>query len=263
MYRVAVIEDEDIIRKGLVYSVPWLELGCTVVAEARNGIEGLEVIREYRPDLLLVDINMPIMDGLEMIQKTYREYEYAAIILSGYSTFEYAQKAIRYGVLDYLLKPLDMAELKDVVMKAQKQLDLCRLYLERQKSREDWKKVTLFGETPNLESEPVVQDMLRYIEEHYVEKVLMRDVALKLNYSEVYLNRKFKEIMGTTFIEYLNRCRIQKALDMIREGKMKIQDISWKCGVGEYKYFNIVFRKYLGCTPKEYAQMVRSQEERS
>lgn len=261
MYRVAVIEDEDIIRKGLVYSVPWLELGCTVVAEARNGIEGIEVIREHHPDLLLADINMPIMDGLEMIRETYQEYEYAAIILSGYSTFEYAQKAIRYGVLDYLLKPLDMAELKDVVMKAQRELDIRRLYLEQQKSREEWKKITLFGETPpDLETEPVVRDMLLYIEEHYVDKVLMRDVALKLNYSEVYLNRKFKEIMGTTFIEYLNRYRIQKALDMIREGKRKIQDISWKCGVGEYKYFNIVFKKYLGCTPKEYANMVRNHE---
>ena len=259
MYRVAVIEDEDIIRKGLVYSVPWLELGCTVVAEARNGIEGIEAIREHHPDLLLADINMPIMDGLEMIRETYREYEYAAIILSGYSTFEYAQKAIRYGVLDYLLKPLDMAELKDVVMKAQRELDIRRLYLEQKKSREEWKKVTLFGEVPPaLEAEPVVQAMLTYIEQHYVDKVLMRDVALKLNYSEAYLNRKFKEIMGTTFIEYLNRYRIQKSLDMIREGKMKIQDISWKCGVGEYKYFNIVFKKYLGCTPKEYACMIRS-----
>lgn len=259
MYRVAIMEDEDIIRKGLAYSVPWLELGCTVVAEARNGIEGIAAIREYHPDIILADINMPVMDGLEMIKETYREYEYAAIILSGYSTFEYAQRAIRYGVLDYLLKPLDIRELKDVVIKAQKEIGIRRMYLEQRKSQDEWRQISLLSDAPSgAVEETVVKEMLGYIEKNYMEKILTRDVALQLNYSETYLNKKFKEVMGTTFIEYLNRYRIQRALEMIRDGGIKIQDISWKCGVGEYKYFNIVFKKYIGCTPKEYAKLIQN-----
>lgn len=257
MYRVAVMEDEDIIRKGLVYSVPWLELNCTVVAESRNGIEGIEAIRMHHPDIILADINMPIMDGLEMIQKTYQDYEYAAVILSGYSTFEYAQKAIRYGVLDYLLKPLDTAELKEVILKAQKEISIRRSYLEQKKNREEWGRISLINEAPE-EAEPVVREMLKYIKQNYGGKVLMHDVAHQLNYSEVYLNKKFKEVMGTTFIEYLNRYRIQRALEMLKEGNTKVQDISWKCGVGEYKYFNTVFKKYIGCTPKEYMNLIRN-----
>lgn len=261
MDRVIVVEDEDIIRKGLVYSVPWLELGCTVVAEARNGIEGIEAIAAYQPDIVLVDINMPVMDGLRMIKDTYQNYEYSAIILSGYSTFEYAQQAIRYGVLDYLLKPLNMDELETVVKKAQKELILRKNYLDKKKDQEEWRRIVVLDDIPDVAAEnDVVNRMLDIIRANYKDKILMRDVSMQLNYSEVYLNRKFKDAMGTTFIEFLNRYRIQVALDMIKKGDTKIQDISWKCGVGEYKYFNIVFKKYIGCTPKEYLKLITNHK---
>ena len=108
MYKVMIAEDEDIIRKGLVYSIPWVDMGCSVISEVRNGIEGIEKIKENQPDIVIVDINMPVMDGLEMVQQTYEEYGYVAIILSGYSDFKYAQEAIRYGITGYLLKPLNI-----------------------------------------------------------------------------------------------------------------------------------------------------------
>lgn len=256
MYRVIVAEDEDIIRKGLVYSVPWLEMNCSVVAEAKNGVEGVEMIGKYQPDIVLADIDMPIKDGLEMIRETYQEYEYAAILLSGYSTFEYAQKAIRYGVLDYILKPLDVEELKGAVKKAADKVDARRAFLERKGKKEKLERISLIGQPPG-EPDAVVSAMLSYIDGHYQEKVLTRDVAARLNYSEAYLNRRFKEVMGTTFIEYLNRYRIQKALEMLWRGGMKVQDIAWQCGIGEYKYFNTVFKKYIGCSPKEYMALIR------
>ena len=105
MYKVIIVEDEDIIRKGLVYSVPWAEMDCSVVGEAANGIEGLELIREHNPDIAVIDINMPIMDGFQMLENSYEQYNYAPIILSGYSDFEYAKRAIHYGVKGYLLNP--------------------------------------------------------------------------------------------------------------------------------------------------------------
>lgn len=69
MYKVIIVEDEDIIRKGLVYSVPWAEMDCNVVGEAANGIEGLELIREHNPDIAVIDINMPVMDGFPNVGK--------------------------------------------------------------------------------------------------------------------------------------------------------------------------------------------------
>lgn len=88
--------------------------------------------------------------------------------------------------------------------------------------------------------------MLDYAAAHYQEKVALQDIANALNYSIAFLNKRFKKQTGTTFIEYLNRYRIQKALDLMKNGKLPLHEISWQCGIGDYKYFNTVFRKYLG-----------------
>ena len=118
MYRVLLVEDEEIIRKGIRYSVPWEECGCSVVGEAENGAVGEEKIAELQPDIVITDITMPVKSGLEMIADTREEYKYIAIILTGYSEFEYAQQAIRNGVSDYVLKPLDMDEMRTALEKA-------------------------------------------------------------------------------------------------------------------------------------------------
>ena len=113
MYRVLLVEDEEIIRKGIRYSVPWEEYGCSVVAEAENGAVGEEKIAELRPDIVITDIRMPDMDGLEMLREGRAVCPFHAIIISGYGEFDYAQQAIRLGVAEYLLKPVDVNELKN------------------------------------------------------------------------------------------------------------------------------------------------------
>ena len=88
MYRVLLVEDEEIIRKGIKNSIPWEEFGCSVIGEAGNGEEGVKLIEELRPDIVITDINMPLMDGLTMLSRTKFRYDYAAVILTGYSEFE-------------------------------------------------------------------------------------------------------------------------------------------------------------------------------
>ena len=88
MYKVVIVEDEEMILKGLVYSIPWADIGCTVVGQGRNGVEGMEQILLHRPDIVIVDINMPILSGTDMLRQTHADYCYSAIILSGYSSFE-------------------------------------------------------------------------------------------------------------------------------------------------------------------------------
>ena len=258
MYRVMVAEDEDIIRKGLVYSNPWEEMDCCVVAEARNGIEGIEAIRRHRPDIVLADINMPVKDGLEMIRETYAEYEYAAIIVSGYSSFEYAQEAFKYGVIGYLLKPLDKKEIVGAVQRAKRELEVRRIYINRELDKDEWRRLSLLDNTQDRrENTEIVERMLEYISLNYQRKIVMRDVVDKLNYSETFLNKKFKEEMGVTFIEYLNRYRIQKALELLRrDGRIRDQEAAGKCGFSDEKYFRNVFKKYIGCSPKEYINLI-------
>lgn len=262
MYKVIVAEDEDIIRKGLVYSVPWAEMDCSVVGEARNGVEGVELIKRLEPDIVMADINMPVLDGLGMIRETYENYNYSAIILSGYSNFEYARTAIRYGVTGYLLKPLKKEDLLEAVKDAKEKCLLRRTWLDRKQEQEKRKNIQLIPkEESSREDDAVVRDMLAFISQHYTEKMVLQDVVDALNYSETFLNKKFKKQMGTTFIEYLNRFRIQKALELLKDGKTAVQDVSWMCGIGDYKYFNMVFKKYIGCSPKEYVSEIREQRD--
>ena len=136
-----------------------------------------------------------------------------------------------------------------------------RSWMSHKKEKEEWKNIQLIPkEGTSSEDDAVVKEMLAFIRQHYREKLVSQDVVDALNYSETFLNKKFKKQMGTTFIEYLNRFRIQKALELLREGRTAVQDVSWQCGIGDYKYFNMVFKKYIGCSPKEYVGKIKQQE---
>ncbi|MCC8060657.1 MAG: response regulator [Clostridiales bacterium] len=253
MYKVAVMEDEEIIRKGLLFSVPWAELDCTVVADCADGEKGMQAIREHKPDIVITDINMPVVDGLEMIRRTCEEQEYSAIIISGYSDFEYAQTAIRYGVLGYLLKPIQKAELREAIERACRECAKRAAYQNHSKLPTQLKEQFLAENPMDYRGDDrLVQQMLDFVRDNYSRKILMSDLESALNYSDTFLNKKFKEAMGTTFMEYVNRYRIHQAIRMMTEEGLPVQETAWRCGIGEYKYFRTVFKKYLGCSPKEF-----------
>ena len=121
MLKVVVVEDEELVRKGIVLAVDWASVGCAVVGEAANGQEGLEVIARYRPDLIVTDIKMPRLDGLEMVRQLRAQGNRAyVILLTAYSDFSYAQAAVKLGAVDYLLKPFRDGELEAVVERIQR-----------------------------------------------------------------------------------------------------------------------------------------------
>ena len=259
---VLIVEDEDIIRKGLLFMVNWQDADCVVVGEAADGLEGLEKIRDTSPDIVVVDINMPVKDGLSMLEDSIEEYGYDAIIVSGYSDFEYARKAIRLGVTEYLLKPVNFNELYDDLGKIKaKQLAAARLRHEMKQLDIEKRKLGILDE-PETGDSPEgnrhVDHMMDCIRNHYSSHLSLTDISEQCGMSCTYLNSKFKSFTGYTFNDYLNRYRIQKALEMIRQGDLPIQDIAWKSGIGDYKYFRGVFRKYLGCSPKEYMKEISS-----
>ena len=107
MVKVLIAEDEDIIRKMLVQTIDWLRMGCVVAAETASGSQGVELIRELQPELVITDISMPGMDGLEMIRRGQEFADFESIVLTSYSRFDYAKQAIGAGVAAYILKPID------------------------------------------------------------------------------------------------------------------------------------------------------------
>lgn len=260
MYKVVVIEDEDIIRKGLLFLIDWARHDCLVVAECVNGEEGVEAIEKYKPDIVVTDISMPIMDGLEMIEQTYERYDYSAVILSSYSDFEYAQNAIKYGVLRYLLKPLKKEELDEAILKAVEEREKKKLYASAAFSfRESVAEFLDENSCSYRGQDELVMEILNFVHENYQKKILMSDLVKQMNYSDTFLNKKFKEATGSTFMEYVNRYRIQQAIKMLMNQKTSVQEVAWKCGIGEYKYFNTVFKKYMGCSPKEFVEEIKNQ----
>lgn len=120
--RIVIVEDEVRIRKGIAKMIE-SQTEHVVLGEAVNGEEGLEMVLRFKPDLVITDVRMPKMDGLEMVKNLYeRKIPLHAVILSGYSEFEYAQRAIRYGVDEYLLKPLDIDDIKMMLKKVEKKI---------------------------------------------------------------------------------------------------------------------------------------------
>src|SRR5690606_25453685 len=112
LHSVVLVDDEVYTRKGLIKLIDWESCGFRITGEADNGEDALELIRTTNPDLVITDIRMPVLDGLGLIQQLIEEDEEPPVfvIISGYDDFSYAQQAVRYGVHDFILKPIDEVE---------------------------------------------------------------------------------------------------------------------------------------------------------
>lgn len=253
MYRVVVIEDEEAIRKGIIMSIDFSALNCILIGEAGNGVEGIKLIQEKKPDIVITDVTMPLMSGIEMIEQTL-EYNYTSIIISGYDEFSYAKKAIKLGVCDYLMKPIDKEELNNVIQSIVSGFDLSSKISELLKEKNQIEHIQLL-ETLNKEDH-LVDKIMEYINLHYSEKIFLSDIADVLNYSESLLSKRFRRVTQMTFNEYLNRFRIQKSIEYMKKGTYGLTGISDICGFSDYKYFSTVFKKYTGYTPSQFTNMI-------
>ena len=225
MMRVMVVEDEEMIRKGIVMAVDWAALDCIVVGEAANGEQALAVAEDCQPTLIITDLKMPKMDGLEMVRRLREAGSRAyVIILTAYDSFAYAQTAIRLGAVDFLLKPFHDGDLENAVLALQK-----RIAAQTAPQPEP-----LPGVKPGPKS--------RYV----------REAAAQLGLSEGHLSHLFKKETDMTLGAYLTRCRIQKAMALLREGKLKVYEVAEACGYRDITYFSGTFKKITGKTPSEY-----------
>lgn len=257
MLRVLIAEDEDIIRKGLIFTTDWLGMNCVVAAEAANGQEGLEKILECRPDIVIADIHMPLMDGIEMIRRASETVKFKSIILTSYADFDYAKRAIEAKVSEYLLKPVDEEELKALIGRLEKEIASSR---QMEHMLEQAEQADILSGALNLEYYMKLdlsenQYISRTIEEirlHYAEKLSVETISDKLGVSSSYLSRKFKEVTGQTFLDFLNKYRVQQAVSLLETRTYRISEISEATGFSDYKHFCAVFKKYTTKSPTKF-----------
>ncbi len=255
MIGVVIVEDEAYIRKGMVITTPWEDLNCKVIGEAADGCEGYELIRKLQPDIVITDVSMPHMDGIQMLNKLEGQSLPECIIVSGYNDFSYAQQAIKLGVRDYLLKPIDDQDFYATLRKLVAHVVLKKNTAKERKRTQliqEGKKI-LAGEEgfdSAYDSRKIyVKQALDWIREHYSENIGIGDAAGELKISESYLSRLFKNYMGYTFVEYLTDCRIKRAIELLKDHHIKIYEVSERVGFKDPKYFGILFKKKVGVTP--------------
>ena len=124
LYRILLVDDEEEVRKGIIRKMEWEKLGFEVVGDAENGEEALEKVEQLQPNVVITDIRMPYMDGLALTKRIREKYPSIRILIfSGYDDFEYAQQAIKLHVTEYILKPVNVEELSEILTKVRENLE--------------------------------------------------------------------------------------------------------------------------------------------
>ena len=240
MIRVLMVDDEPLVRHGVVAGMDWAALGCEVVGEAQSGEEGLELARKLKPDLIITDIRMPKMDGITMMN-TLREEGCAArcIVLTAHSDFEYARGALLFGADDYLLKPFRDQELTHAVAR------VCR----KMQSAPAANAVPVKKES---EATGYVRQAMDYIAGHYAdENISIATIAEHLRVSEGHLSHVFKKQTGMTVTNYLTKTRIEAAMALLQTGRVKVYEAAAAVGYKDVTYFSATFKKLTGLSPSE------------
>lgn len=370
MHKLLIVDDEWMIREGLEKTVPWNEWDIEVVGTAKNGCEALEKLQELTVDILLTDIRMPKMTGLELIEVCKQQYPSMKIVLlSGHDEFSYAQKALRLGVSDYLLKPTDFHELKRVMLTASQELKMAKdalgsglpLLLEsliaspsadkfdqlkqqpkfqgaygvlviqskenysptiefktfapiktkesaivfffyQLQNEEHWKqliadqigslqkngfkgimKASSFSEEPeqlyNLylqataaslplfqnqelqvyryneeKQDPSILHIIQFVSDNLEKPLNQTEFAKELHMSNSNFSKTFKQYTGMNFVDFITEKRIAKAKELLTYSNLKTAEIAEQTGYPEVRYFNQVFKKRIGCSPREFRE---------
>lgn len=257
MYKVIIIDDEDIIVEGLQKVVEWEKFDCQVVASAHDAKSGAKAIREYHPDILFTDIKMPNMDGLTMLAGLKSEFPDMQItVLTGYRDFEYAKRAVNIGVTRFLLKPSKMNEIQEALTVMTANLGKNNTSDDGLVTEDVIKNPETIEETPETSNSFIVKTALKYIENHYSEKLTLTELAEKTYVSQWYLSKLLNKYTHQSFCDLLNQTRITKAKQLLEDPSLRIYEISDMLGFNDVTHFSKIFKKIEQISPNEYRNTV-------
>lgn len=247
-YTIVVAEDEELLLNNLVQKIEKTNLGFSVVGTAQTGTDAYTLVVDLSPDLLITDIKMPIMNGIELLSKVHDHYPMTKfIITSGFSDFEYAKSAIHLQVSDYLLKPIDPEELHDALNKIKSELEIQR------KKYSDIFNVDMTLHSP----EQIAEELKNYLIHNYNIDINLNLIATNMNYSPSYLTKIFQQAYHTTPSKYIITLRISNAKHYLTHNpELSIRQIGELVGYQDQGYFSRIFKKQTGMSPFDYRDSI-------
>lgn len=243
-YTVIVAEDEELLLENLIKKIQKADSDFEIVGKAQTGKQAYALIEKLQPDVVITDIKMPVMDGLELLSRIRERFPMMkCVITSGYSDFEYARSAISLKVTDYLLKPIDPEELSAVLGKIKQEFKIARAEYEE----------VFRPETTRMAPAQIAELLRDFLVENYAKDINLNLIADSMNYSSGYLTKIFCQAYGCTPSKYLINLRMSHAQRMLAHNpELSIKQIGERVGYHDQGYFSRIFKKQTGKSPFEY-----------
>ncbi len=231
---ILIIDDEDLIRENFIKRIKMLDIHFDNIWEASNGAQALEIIAKNQIDIAIVDINMPFLNGMELIKKTNEiSPNTIKIIISGYNDFSYAQKAIEESVFRYLLKPINPEKFKDAITSA----------------------AAIALQQSNVEKGGTYGKILSIMQQNYQNPdYRLSQLSAETGFSEGHLSKVIKKHSEKSFSDLLSELRVEQAKKLFKyeSASVKIYEVAYKVGFKNQHYFSVVFKKTTGVSPKKF-----------
>ena len=248
MWKVVAADDEGYIREALKKLINWEKMNCDLVSVLEDGQELIQCIENESPDIVITDIQMPGVNGLEVCKYLYETRpETQIIILTAYSDFDYAKFAIKYNVCEYVLKISIMDELPEALEKATGKLTQLKKEIEKE-------------EAAVSEQRTLLQQIDQYVEQNFKNKISLDEIADELHVNRSYLSRFYKNKTGINLFDTILNLRIEAAKEYLLNTDMKTYEISEAIGVDDAGYFSKMFKKITGVSPKEFRKQGKDEK---
>ncbi|TBL79553.1 response regulator transcription factor [Paenibacillus thalictri] len=252
MYKLLIVEDEEVIREGLKHLIGQISRDFVIAGEASHGQEALRYLEKELPDAVITDIRMREMDGLALTGKIRERYpNMPIVIISGYSEFEYARQALKFGVTDYLLKPIDRLALVAALDEVKSQL------AGQRGARVKQPDPTAEAERRE-EGQAEIRSLIRKVKEYVAARpdgdLRLQVLAEHVHLHPSYLSQLFKAETGYNFSDFVTEVRLERAKHLLRTTGLKVYDIARLSGYQSPKHFMLVFKQQTGLTPGMYRE---------
>jgi two-component system response regulator YesN len=252
MIKVLVVDDEKIVRKGIIALFPWRSFNMKVAGEAESYTKALEFLENNDVDLMFVDLVMPGESGFELIKEVNARYPSIwTVVLTCHQDFNYIQDALRLGAIDYIVKTqLELEPVEEVLKRIAARIEDGKRNVRAQ-DLADIETAAFDNKYPEEINEGIL-NALSYIDSNITNHINQEEAAKRANMSKGYFSRCFKEIVGKLFVEYVQEAKMKKAMELLQEGNRPIYWIAEQLGYQDEKYFSRLFKGFTGMLPSEY-----------